>query len=292
MYKKTISVLLPVFNCESYIRESLNSILQSTYTNFELIIVNDGSKDATSDIIKEYNDEKIFLYNKINSGLIDTLNYGLKKCNYPIVMRMDGDDVITENKVQKQLNYFIKSQSILTGTNGYIIDSEGENRGFIDLPIEHNQIIKSMLNMSPSFIHPSVMYFKDAVQKAGGYDPNFKYAEDFDLFLKLSSLGKISNLDERLIYLRKHDKNISHLNAKEQIKNTIISREIYTLDTRDSSNLLDYESCLIRVERNTLKKLYITIHASIVKMENMSSYNTSLKLIAFKVFRRILKKLI
>lgn len=219
-----ISILFPVFNVEKFVRQSIKSILLNTFNNFELVIINDGSTDNTDHIIKSYSDPRIKYFIKTNSGLIDTLNYGLNKCSYPIVMRMDGDDVIAENKIQNQIDFFIKSRSILTGTNGYLIDSKGKNRGFIDLPTEHNQIIKSMLNMSPSFIHPSVMYYKDAVQKVGGYDPNYKHAEDFDLFLKLSSFGKLSNLDERLIYLRKHGENISYLNAQEQIKNTIDHR--------------------------------------------------------------------
>ena len=287
-----ISILLPVYNCELYIKECIESILSNSYTKFELVIVNDGSNDATLEIIKEYNDERIFLNNKINSGLIDSLNFGLKKCNHNIIMRMDGDDVISESKIQNQLDYFIKSRSILTGTNGYLIDSEGIKRGFIDLPTEHNQIIKSMLNMSPSFIHPSVMYYKDAVQKSGGYDSNFKHAEDFDLFLKLSTFGKLSNLNERLIYLRKHDINISHLNAKEQIQNTIISREIYNLNSTHAVKQIDYESYKLKVENNFLKKLYIKIHTSIVKLDNLYAINFSIKLVVLKVFRRILKKLI
>ena len=103
--------------------------------------------------------------------------------------------------------------------------------------------------MSSSFIHPSVMYYKDAVVKAGGYNPNFKHAEDFELFLKLSLLGKISNLNERLIFLRKHNKNVSHLNAKEQIKNTIISREVYNLNKIHKTKLYDYESFKLKVEK-------------------------------------------
>jgi len=289
---KKISVLLPVFNCEKYIEESISSVLNNTYNNFEIIVVNDGSNDSTGDVIKKITDDRILVFNKQNSGLIDTLNYGLKKCSYPIVMRIDGDDVIAENKIQDQLEYFIKSRSILTGTNGYLIDSEGKKRGFIDLPTEHNQIIKSMLNMSPSFIHPSVMYYKDAVQKAGGYDSNFKHAEDFDLFLKLSSFGKLSNLDDRLIYLRKHDENISHLNAQEQIKNTIISREIFKLNSKHTVKQIDYESCNLKVENNFLKRLYIKIHTSIVKLDNLSAFNFTIKLVALKVFRRIIKKLI
>ena len=287
-----ISILLPVFNVEKYLRQSIESILFNTFKNFELVIVNDGSTDNTDSIIKSYKDPRINYLIKTNSGLIETLNYGLKKCSYPIVMRMDGDDVITENKIQKQLNYFNKSGSVLTGTNGFLIDSEGKKIGSVDLPTEHDQIIRSMLNMSSSFIHPSVMYYKDAVVKAGGYNPNFKHAEDFELFLKLSLLGKISNLNERLIFLRKHNKNVSHLNAKEQIKNTIISREVYNLNKIHKTKLYDYESFKLKVEKNTLKKIYIKIHTSIVKMDNLSSSNFTIKLFVLKVFRRILKKLI
>jgi len=287
-----ISILLPVFNVEKFIRQSIKSILLNTFNNFELVIINDGSTDNTDHIIKSCSDPRIKYFIKTNSGLIDTLNYGLKKCSYPIVMRMDGDDVIVENKIQNQLDYFIKSRSILTGTNGYLIDSEGKKRGFIDLPTEHNQILKSMLNMSPSFIHPSVMYYKDAVQKAGGYDPNYKHAEDFDLFLKLSSFGKLSNLNERLIYLRKHDENISHLNAQEQIKNTIISKEIYSFNTKNKEKQIDYESCKLKVENNFFKKLYIKIHTSIVKLDNLSAMNSTIRLLLLKLIRKILKKLI
>ena len=114
-----ISILLPVFNVEKYLRQSIESILFNTFKNFELVIVNDGSTDNTDSIIKSYKDPRIKYLIKTNSGLIETLNYGLKKCSYPIVMRMDGDDVITENKIQKQLNYFNKSGSVLTGTNDF-----------------------------------------------------------------------------------------------------------------------------------------------------------------------------
>ena len=189
-----ISILIPVYNCEKYIQESIQSVLNNTYKNFEIIIINDGSNDSTDDILRTIIDDRISVFNKQNSGLIETLNYGLKKCKYPIIMRMDGDDIISPQKIENQVSYFRKSNSILTGTNGYLINSEGKKKGYIDLPTEHNQIIKSMLNMSPSFIHPSVMYYKDAVQKVGGYDPNYKHAEDFDLFLKLSSFGKLSDL--------------------------------------------------------------------------------------------------
>ena len=87
-----ISILLPVHNVEKYIRESINSIFRNSYKNLELLIVNDGSTDNTEEIIKSFSDRRIKYLKKSNSGLIETLNYGIKKCNNSIIMRMDGDD--------------------------------------------------------------------------------------------------------------------------------------------------------------------------------------------------------
>ena len=287
-----ISILLPVFNGERYIKESIISILNSSYKIFELNIINDGSTDNTDQIIKSFSDPRIKYLTKTNSGLIETLNYGIKKCNYPVIMRMDADDIILPNKIENQLSYFKKSDSILTGTNGYLINSEGNKMRPINLPTEHNDIIKSMLKMSSSFIHPSVMYYKDAVLKVGGYDSNFKHAEDFDLFLSLSKIGKVSNMSERLIYLRKHENNVSLLNAEEQIRNTIISKDIYKHNNDYLVNKSTYTEYRQKVENSFFKRIYIKVHLLIVKIENNNLKRALFFLLFLKVFRRVLKILV
>jgi glycosyltransferase involved in cell wall biosynthesis len=276
---------------QDYISKSIKSIINNTYKNFELVIVNDGSIDKTEEIIKSFNDDRIKYIKKSNSGLIETLNYGIQKCNYSIIMRMDGDDIILSNKIENQLNYFRKSNSILTGTFGYLIDSHGNKRAPIDLPTKHNEILKSMLKMSPSFIHPSVMFYKDAVLEVGGYDLNFKHAEDFDLFLRLSKIGKISNLAERLIYLRKHENNISLLNAEEQIRNTIISKDIYKHNIF-KANKSTYTKFKQKIEKSFFNRIYTKVHLLIVKVENENLKKDFFILLFLKVFRRVLKILV
>ena len=283
-----ISILLPVFNVEKYVKKSIDSILLNTFKDFELVIINDGSKDNTHQFINSYDDPRIKYFKKTNSGLIETLNYGLKKCSYPIIMRMDGDDIISSNKIENQLIYFKKSNSILTGTSGYLIDSHGNKTAQIDLPTKHNEILKSMLKFSPSFIHPSVMFYRDAVSKAGGYDSNFNHAEDFDLFLRLSKIGKISNLAERLIYLRKHENNISLLNAEEQIRNTLISKDIYKSNIC-KLNKSTYTKHKQKIENSFFNRIYIKIHLLIIKVENENFKKDSFILIFLKVLRRVLK---
>jgi glycosyltransferase involved in cell wall biosynthesis len=287
-----ISILLPVYNVEKYIKQSINSILRNSYKNLELLIINDGSTDNTEEIIKCFSDERIKYFKKSNSGLIETLNYGIKKCNNSIIMRMDGDDLIHSKKIENQLHFFKKSGSILVGTLGYLIDYNGVKTGKINLPLNHKGIVNSMLKVSSGFIHPSVMFYKDALLKVGGYNTNFKHAEDFDLFLKLSKIGKISNLNERLIYLRKHENNVSLLNAKDQISNTIISRDIYKSDFDNVSDDSIYMQTKQKVDKNYIKNLYIRNHSTIVKLENSLNSSFNLKLFFMKVFRKILKIII
>ena len=287
-----ISILMPIYNVENYVKESIESILNNSYKNFELIIVNDGSNDNSIDIIKQFSDSRIKLFQKENSGLVETLNYGIQKCNSSIIMRMDGDDVIHNEKIERQLKPFKKSKSILMGTLGYLIDSKGRIKGNIDLPLDQKTIIKSMLKISAGFIHPSVMFYKDAVLKVGGYNYNFTHAEDFDLFLRLSKIGKISNIEERLIYIRKHEKNVSLLNAEKQIKNTIISKDIYKINNDHLVKKSTYMKYKQRVETNFFIKLYIKIHLIIVQAGSKNFKSSSFFLQLLKVFRRILKILI
>ena len=222
-----ISILLPVYNSELFIKNTIDSVLNSTHKAFELIIINDGSEDNSLDIIKSYDDPRIKLYNKSNSGLIETLNYGIKKCKNDIIMRIDSDDIIHSQKIEKQLFRFKKDKVVLLGTEGYTINNAGEVDSSINLPSKHDDILKAMMNYNASIIHPSIMVYKNVLESVGLYSPNMKHAEDYDLFLRISKIGKISNLNEKLIYLRKNENNISHLNAKEQILNTFIAKKYY-----------------------------------------------------------------
>ena len=285
---KNISILLPVFNCGLYVKSAIQSIINNSFENYEVIVVNDGSTDNTLETIKQFNDPRIKIYNKENSGLIETLNYGLDKCNYPIIMRMDGDDLIHHKKIETQLNYFTKNQSILTGTQGFTIDLNDNKTGTINLPLTHDEIVKSLLKLSSGLIHPSIMFYKDALLKIGGYNQNFKHAEDYDMYLRLSKIGKISNLEEKLIYLRKHDANVSLIYAEDQIKNSIISREIYL-----KSNIpLISKKTYIKYERKTDKKIfykfYTKVQTSIVNLENNPTKLNFTFVIILKIIRRIL----
>ena len=122
-----ISVLLPAYNAEKFLKESIDSILCQTYSNFELIIINDGSNDNTQTIIDAYDDSRIkCITNSQNKGLIDSLNEGILSCTGIYIIRMDADDISHIERFSEQINWFKDNpKKILLGTSGIKIDEKG-----------------------------------------------------------------------------------------------------------------------------------------------------------------------
>lgn len=285
---KKLSLLLPVYNSEKTLRKCLTTIFSSSYSNFELVIINDGSYDSSKDIIECFKDERIKYFEKSNSGLIDSLNFGVKNCSSEIIMRIDGDDYIKPEKMNLQLKELMSSNSVLIGTNAYIVNNDEKTVGETNLPLKHLEIVKSMIKMRPSLIHPSIMVYKEVLDKVNFFDEKYRHAEDYDIFYRISKLGNIKNMPEKLMYLRKSESNISHKNAKDQIVNSFISRENYLVNnSSDKTTNENFYLLSQKVKNSFLKSFYIKIHTKIVYLEfNQSQSNSYNKLIILKILRR------
>lgn len=196
-----ITVILPVYNGEKYLRESILSILNQTYRNFELIIINDGSTDSSLEVIREYEkqDSRIIVISRENRGLISTLNEGIKKANGKYIARMDQDDICLPERFKKQIEFMKKNNIILCGTYTKIID---ENNNYIRdgiVPITHDEILKKLYQSSNPFFHPSVIFKKvDNIF----YNELAHNCEDYELWLKYIEIGKVANLSEYLLKYR------------------------------------------------------------------------------------------
>lgn len=287
---KELSILLPVYNSEKTIEKCINSILSSTHTNFELVIVNDGSNDSSKDKILSFGDNRIKYFEKKNTGLIDSLNFGINNCSSEIIMRIDSDDYISPEKISFQLNALKSSNSILVGSNAYIIDNDDNIVGETSLPLNHSEIVKSMIKIRPSLIHPSIITYKEILERVNYYDDKYIHAEDYDLFLRISRLGKITNLPQKLMFLRKDENNISHKNAKKQIVNSLISRENFLInkDFRRTSDK-DYLILSQKIKNSYFKSIFIFLHIKIIELEFIHPKSRStVKLILLKVARRFL----
>lgn len=211
-----ISVLMPVYNCELYIKEAIESVLSQTFVDFELIIIDDFSTDTTLQLCNLFSDERIIIIAKDkNSGYTNSLNYGLSIARGKYIARMDGDDICMPERFEKQIAFLeTNSDIVLCGTSYGVIGQKG-----ISLLPEIHEEIKIKLLAGNCIVHPSVMFRKETlVTNNLRYDAAMEPAEDYDLWVRLSHIGKLHNLQECLLQYRVHDSQVSAIRNKKQIQ--------------------------------------------------------------------------
>jgi len=205
-----VSVLMPVYNGERYVREALESILAQTFTDYEFIIVDDGSTDGTPFILAEYarQDPRIVLLtNGANRGLVATLNRGLEAARGQYIARMDADDVSLPERLARQVAYLDQHPEVgVLGTNVAYIDSEGRflngGRPKDPQPLSPT-LLQWLLLWRCAIYHPTVMLRRSILAETGlAYDPAFRHAEDRDLWTRLAPYTLIASLPEVLVYYR------------------------------------------------------------------------------------------
>ncbi len=221
---------MPVYNASSFLSEAIKSILNQTFKNFELIILNDGSLDRSKDIILSFFDSRIkYIENETNLGLIKTLNKGIELCSGKYIIRMDADDICEPQRIEKQIRFLESHPDIgLCGTWAHVINDKGDITGKIV-----NQTSPPFLSVSLLFtvplIHPSVC-FKASVLKEHQYH-EVPIAEDFDLWCRLDKETKMANIPEYQFLYRWHNTNISKekQHIQEQNKEMLIRRGLSEL---------------------------------------------------------------
>ncbi|MFD1000113.1 glycosyltransferase family 2 protein [Ohtaekwangia kribbensis] len=202
-----ISVLMPVYNAELYLRQAIDSILSQHFEDFELLIFNDGSKDSSKEIIQSFCDPRIHLIDfENNQGYVTLLNLGLRKARGKYIARMDADDIAHPYRFQKQYEFLEQNKEyILCGTNFKIVDRDQ----IVKLPSDDEEIKLKLLYIN-AFCHPSVMFRASTIrEKRILYSTAHMPFEDYELWVRISELGKLKNLQEVLLCYRIHDKNIS-----------------------------------------------------------------------------------
>ncbi|KQB41565.1 glycosyltransferase family 2 protein [Flavobacterium aquidurense] len=218
-----ITVLMPVYNCELYVKEAVDSILNQTFSDFEFIIIDDASTDSTVSIIKSYNDPRIQLIEKPqNSGYTNSLNNGLSIAKGEYIARMDGDDISLPERFAKQVTFLDANPDVvLCGTVFTIIGTDI----IVTVP-ENNENIKLAMLKDCCIGHPTVMIRKNILDKFSlMYDATKEPAEDYDLWTRMLVIGKLHNLQEVLLQYRIHNSQVSQKRNEQQ---TNIALEIKT----------------------------------------------------------------
>jgi glycosyltransferase involved in cell wall biosynthesis len=282
-----ITVLMPVYNCELYIQEAVDSILKQTFTDFEFLIIDDASTDNTVAIIKTYNDPRIQLIQKPqNSGYTNSLNYGLGVAKGEYIARMDGDDVSLPERFAKQVAFLDTNPDVvLCGTLYQII---GTNK-ICDHPLTH-ETIKVKLISGCYIAHPTVMFRKNVFESNKlEYDPKMEPAEDYELWSRLVFLGEIANIGEVLLHYRVHSQQTSIIRGTRQKK---VSREIRIRMLEKVMPLLNSELYSFDLFTQELKSEFIVkeLKEQMKLLDCLVVENNKKKMYSSKLFLEFVKK--
>ena len=222
-----ISVVLAVYNGELYLKEAIDSILSQTYKDFEFIIINDGSKDSTAEIILGYNDPRIvYIDNEVNKGLVYSLNVGLSKSRGKYIARMDADDIALPQRLQTQFDFMEANPEV--GISGTYVEEiffeKPDIRKTQKFP-EKDSEIKAFTFFQAPFCHPTVMMRKDLLEeKKLLYPKEYYRAEDYALWVELLEHTQAYNIPSVLLQYRKHETSETALAGEnEEEKNRILN---------------------------------------------------------------------
>lgn len=198
-----VTVLMPVFNASRYLKAAISSVLDQTYTDFEFLIVDDGSTDNSLNIIQQFSDVRMKIIHQENAGVAVALNNGLLQAEGTYICRFDADDICEPDRIEKQLNFLKQNPDYcIVGSDAKYILEDGEYLFNYRCPGHlHEEIVSKIYDHCP-FIHSAVMYKKEVVINAGAYSPFAHNFEDYLLWVNLAKKGKMRNLSESLINVR------------------------------------------------------------------------------------------
>ncbi len=206
-----VSILMSVYNPNwDYLKQTLNSVSEQSFKEYELVLVNDGvDDDKLNELLAGYTFDLVVVKNPVNLGLPGALNEGLKKCTGQYVARIDDDDIMEPRRLEIQFGFMEEHPDIISLSSGYtIIDETGEKIGANNYDNMRN-LEKTLLYKGNCLCHSTLFARKQALEDVGGYDPKMTYSQDYDLYLRLVKKGKITVIPDALIRFRSAPQRIS-----------------------------------------------------------------------------------
>lgn len=260
MIAPRVSVIMPAFNAELYIEETINSILTQTFHDFEFLIYDDCSSDRTYEIIKSFSDRRIRLFrNEFNIGYVKTLNKLIELASGEYIARQDNDDISLSTRLQEQISFLDENPKVgLCGSN---VEVFGKMNIISSMPLSDEEIRAYMIINNP-ICHPTVMFRKSIFEEFGisDYDESLCPAEDYNMWFEISKNTRLANLSNVLLKYRWHNENVSQLKKNIQLK--MVSRIkakilFHTLSYEISNEELTLFNSLETSEVLSIDELYV-----------------------------------
>ena len=240
-----VTVFMAAYNGEAYIEKAIQSVLAQSFTNFELLIINDGSTDRTLDIIHKFTDPRIRLvHNDGNKGLTFTRNRGIEEAKGQYIAILDCDDLAMPDRLKTQISFLDANPDIaICGGQAIAIDESGEQTGNLNV-IAGDKNISPELVFHNTFINSTLMIKRSAMLAAGGYR-DYSPAEDYELSYRISLQHPVANLNEVLVYYRLHGNNISKVQHEK-----ILNAELRIIENIHTNLGIPKDENLIRIHHD------------------------------------------
>jgi glycosyltransferase involved in cell wall biosynthesis len=293
-----VTVLMSVYNGEKYLAEAIESILSQTFMDFEFLIINDGSTDASRDIILSYDDPRIALVdNDKNIGLTLSLNKGISLSKGKYIARMDADDISLPERLERQVEFMEANEDLAAcGGWAYVIDGHGTLLYEARMEVDRDRILFDIF-FGNQFVHGTII-FRKTILKSFLYNENIKYAQDYDLWFRLLASEKVLvNIPDFIMKYRSHIENISNalydfqeeqaayivkkglminLNVKPEIRSIILLRKVIYSNFGQIS-IIDYLKIYFLINRIYWGLLKKTKGEQFRKSKFKSMYHSKIK---------------
>ncbi|MGQ9869283.1 glycosyltransferase family 2 protein [Leptodesmis sp.] len=223
-----VSVLMPVYNAQRYVAEAVESILQQSFGDFELLITDDGSCDRSLKILQSYacKDSRIRLRSQINRGLTRTLNAMIQDARGEYIAILEHDDVALPNRLADELAFLDQHPEVVCVSGAQdLIDEAGRFLTCLQLPQTNAEIQQAALAGHGSMCHPGVMMRRSALLQVGGYNETMGLAHDLDLWLRLGEIGELANLPQPVVRYRLHSASLSEKYCGKQRQEAYLACE-------------------------------------------------------------------
>ena len=287
-----ITVLMPVYNAEEFLKDTMDSILNQTYKDFEFLIINDGSSDSSVKIIESYGDDRIRLvHNEENMGLIKTLNKGIELARGKYIARMDADDIAELNRLEVQVEYMEKNENIaLVGSNGTMFLSKKPMvKKPTNFPTDYEEI-RCKLLFESTFMHPAVMMRKEIlIANHYRYRMEYKATEDYGLWVEIARKHRVANIPDRLLNYRIVSSSITNQALKNMNERMKIMKRIYSVALDDLGADYSEEELNIHAEialSSTLKHFKYTKKSVGQWLEKLMKINEKTKKYDIETFQK------
>jgi glycosyltransferase involved in cell wall biosynthesis len=197
-----VSVLMAVRNDAPWVREAAQSVLTQTASDLELIVIDDGSTDATADVLASIHDARLRVERQPPRGLTASLNRALSLARAPLIARLDADDLALPERLACQRRFLDAHPGVgLLGGGAREVDTSGQEVGIVTPPEEDAAIRRALIRRNP-FVHSSVMARRSVLAEVGGYDERLPVAQDYDLWMRMSRITRLANLPTPLVVRR------------------------------------------------------------------------------------------